>query len=218
MQVTVRIKGLERVRKLLDPKKVDRATVSTLNRVIRSTKTKASTLIRKEKGWKIKKRDFDKRIEIKKARRGDLEAVLSVRRISAATGRRTGKESFALTYFGAKEIRKTASGVLLRQRGRQGLITKKQKRSKRAGGVTVQVLRGGRVAHYPRAFIARMKSGHVGVFRHVTVNGRQKIREIRTISVATMFRGTLPALQAHARERWRKEFPAQLRHQLSKGR
>lgn len=213
MGVSFELEGLERALNLLDPNKVEAAATDSINRVAASTKAKASHIIRNDEGWKIKKRDLDKRLAYTKARKGHLEAVLYPRRVSGKTGRLTGKESFPLTYFGAQEVRKSANQVLMRKRGKEGLVTKRQKRTKLPGGVRVKTQRGENYARYPKAFIARMKSGHVGVFRNVE-GGKWggKIREIRTVGVTTMFANIEPRLEEHAIKRWRKEFPAKLRH------
>lgn len=209
--MTLRLEGLDRLKRRLDPKKVERAAVSAINRAAKSTLSEASNIIRNEKGWKIPKRDLDPRFSIKQARKGELQAVLTPRTTK-------GKASIALTYFGAKEVRRTKAGVLTKQRSKEGgLVAKRQKRTKAPGGVTVQVLKGGKKAHYPKAFIARMRSGHVGVFRRTSElddKGRPKIAEVKVITVKTMFRGIHKQLLEHARKRWRVEIKAQIAHQF----
>ena len=209
MIIKVRVEGIKEALAKLDPKIVEKAAVSTLNEVIKSTRSMASDLIRNERGFNIKKSDFDSRVKMTLAKRGSAQAALSASRISAATGRGTGKDSFALTYFGAKEARRTSDGVIITSRR----IAKKQKRTKLGSGVTVQVKKGGTVARYPRAFIQVMKSGHIGVFRRVegkAKTGKDKIAEIKVITLATMFRGTFPRLAEHAREQFAKRFPSKL--------
>ena len=209
MNITVKVEGIKEALEKFDPKVVGKAAVSTMNEVIKSTRTFASDIIRNERGFKILKSDFDKRVEMKPARMNDLTAVLTVHRISAKFGWRTGKDSFALTYFGAKEARRTSVGVTIKSR--KGI--KKQKRTGMGSGVTVQVLKGGTVARFPHAFIATMKSGHIGVFRRVegkAATGKQKIAERKVITLATMFRGTLPKLREHALQKFKERFPGKL--------
>jgi hypothetical protein len=214
LKLDIKIEGLDKVKKLLDPKKVDKAVVSTLNEVAKSTKTEAWRRIGSAKfggKWKIKQKDLNKRLKIKKARRGDMVAVLTARRIS-------GRDSIPLPYFGAKEIRKLTAGAITTYRSKHGgLAAKRQKRTKAPAGVSVQVQRGGKVARYPGAFIARMKSGHIGVFRSVKDGNRWRIREVKTVSVVSMFAGVTDELIKHARGKWNKRFPSKLEHELKKG-
>ena len=209
MIINVKVEGIKEALTKFDPKVVERAAVSTLNEVIKSTRSLASDLVRNERGWNIKKSDFDSRVKMKLAKRNDAQAALSASRISAATGRGTGKDSFALTYFGAKQVQRTSSGVIIST----SKLAKKQKRSKLGSGVTVNVKKGGTAARFPRAFLATMKSGHTGVFRRVegkASTGRNKIAEIKVVTLATMFRGTFPQLAQHAREQFAKRFPSKL--------
>lgn len=215
MAMTVKLEGLDRLKRRLSSraKEIEAAAVSAINRTAKSTRTEASNLIRNEKGWKIKKADLDKRLSIKQARKGDLQAVLTPQATK-------GKGSIALPYFGAKEVKRTSAGVITTSRSKHGgLVAKRQKRSKATGGIAVQVRKGGKKAHYPKAFIAQMKSGHIGVYRRTgftTSNNRPQIAEVKTISVWTMFRGIHQRLLEHARKRWRVEIAAQLKHQLGK--
>lgn len=214
--MSIELQGLKRVRRMLDRKKVDKAVVPAINKTAKSTLTKASDVIRKEEGWKLKKRDLDKRLAFKKARRNDPVAVLSPRRKSAATGRFTGKDSFSLPFFGAKDVRRGRHGVITTSRSKHGGLVAARRRSGGKGGVTVQVQKGGKKAHWPNAFIAQMPSGHIGAYRRVNEvdsKGRQKIKEVKVVSVATMFGGIRPRLVRHAQRRWRVEFPRALRRQ-----
>ena len=209
MIIYVKVEGIKEALEKFDPKVVSKAAVSTLNEVVKSTRTLASDLVRNKRGFKILKSDFDKRVEIKPARMNDLTAVLTAHRISTSFGWRTGHDSFSLTYFGAKEARRTSKGVTIKSR--KGVKT--QKRTGMGSGVTVQVLKGGTVARFPHAFVATMKSGHIGVFRRVAGKaspGKQKIVEAKVISLVTMFRGTIPQLQAYALQKFKERFLSKL--------
>lgn len=205
MNFHIKIEGVKEAFEKFSPKVVEKATISTLNEVAKSAKTLASTLVRKERGWKISKQDFDDKIKFIAAKRSDTRAILSISRFAGSK-----KASFALPYFGAKEILKyKAGGVRITTRK----LAKKQKRTKSGSGVTVQVKRGGREARFPHGFIAVMKSGHIGAFRRIegkARTGRQKIREIKVITAAEMFAGTINQLKIHASEQFKKRFPSKL--------
>lgn len=199
MQYYVKIVGVEEALKKFSAQKVARVVQSSLNETVKSTMSKASDLIRNEKGWRIKKEDFDRNVRLKLAQMNDLIATLTVVRVSAKTGKATGKTSFPLTYFGAKMGGSTWSAT-----GRRA----------RRAGVTVQVKRGGTTARFPRAFIATMKSGHRGVFRNIggkASTGRDRIREIKVVTIAHMFRGTIKPLKIHARDYFAKRFKSKIK-------
>jgi len=211
MLVKVRIEGIEQIIKKFYSPKVKQAIQSALNETALSTKTLASDLIRNECGFKIKKSDLDKRLELRLARGYNFTAILSAKRISAFSGMRTGHDSFSLTYFGAKEARRFSGGVHIKSR--KGIKT--QKRTRLGSGVTVQVLKGGRTARFPRAFIAKMESGHIGVFRRIEGSkmkskDKAQIREVKVITVASMFSKTLNKLKQHATEYFAKIFQSKL--------
>lgn len=210
MQITVKVEGVEEALEKFNARTVERAMISTLNETVKSTLTLASKLIRNERGFKILKSDFDKRVKIDLARRGSYKAALTASRISASTGRFTGNDSFALPYFGAKEAQRFSGGV--RIKSRKGV--KIQKRTGMGSGVSVQVLRGGRTARFPKAFIATMKSGHIGVFRRIEAQSlkthKTMIREIKVVTLATMFRGTLPRLAEYAQNKFKERFAGKL--------
>lgn len=201
----IKIEGMQRIIDILDPDKFRKALTPSINRALSSTRTEASRLIRKEKGWKIKKKDLDSRISFTKATKSKHHGVLYVND--------GGHNSISLTYFGAKEVRHLKGRVRVQTRH----VGKVQQRTKAKSGVHVQVKRGGKKAHYPNAFIATMKSGHIGVFRNIE-NGKWtgKIREIRTVSPATMFKGIKKFLEKHALKVFIKEFRHNYQRALKK--
>lgn len=226
--LNINISGITNVTKRLDPKLVDRSILLALNRTAKNAKTRASTMIRNDRGFKIKKMDLDKRLDLILAKAGSstkMEATLLARRISAATGGRTGRDSFSLTYFGFKETRKTKSaGVIIKGRGKKGeLKVKRQKSTKALGGVSGQIIKGGPVTRIVGAFIAQMASGHIGVFVNVGKHSasvlkktpgatkKDRIKERRVVSVASMFKGIRNKLKAHVKKQFRKEYVSQLR-------
>lgn len=207
MQVQIKTKNFKKFLKRLDPKKVDKIIQQSLNRAAKSTKTKASTIIRKEKGFRIRKRDVDKKIVVVKTT-GNRHRVV----IYAKTGGKRAN-SFPLTDFGAKEVKQLKGSVkTLNKRttkaGITGLQAKIGKRSRLTGGVWVQVRRNGPKVFYPDSFIAQMKSGHIGVFR---IKEDGSLEERRVISIFTMFRGILKPLSMHGRLTFRKEVVRRIR-------
>ena len=60
-------------------------------------------------------------------------------------------------------------------------------------GVVVQIRRDGKVASFPNAFIAKMKSGHIGVYIRdkkktmVSNNKKQALMELATVSFPSLF-------------------------------
>lgn len=226
MPIELKITGLDRVLSMLDPKKVDKAASMTINRVGSSTRTKASDIIRNDRGFKLKKTTVDKRLVLKKARPNAPAAVLRPKKERAKTGKTrttTNRDSFSLLDFGAKDVRKGRFGVITTSKSKHGgLVAARTKRTRGPGGVKVKVRKSGKVAHFPQAFITQMPSGHSGVFRRLPgtkmrKKKKERISEIRTISVATMFKSIRPKLIVHARNRIDGEFVAALRQVYRKG-
>ncbi len=82
----------------------------------------------------------------------------------------------------------------------------------RGRGVTAKTPAG----RYPRAFIARMKSGRIGVFERKPGAGRLGIYELFGASIAQVFPKHAPAGIERAREQLQKNLAANLRF-LSSG-
>lgn len=210
----VEITGIRDLVKRLDHKKITKAMNRSINRAAKSTKTEASRLIRKDEGWKIKKKDLDPRIKIHLSTEKKLRAVIFAERISTKTGRHTSQGSFSLTYFGAKEVRPLKGRVRIQTRH----VGRTAKRTKVKSGVHVQVKRGGRKAYFSKAFLARMSSGYIGVFRNVE-GGKWggKMHEVKVISAGTMFRKIKPRLEKYASKIVMKELKHNLNRALMRG-
>lgn len=205
--INISLKGFDDVVRALDPKVVERASRAALNRTVRSGKVAASDEIRKE--YNIMKRDLDPRITIRLAGVGVLRAEIEI------SGR-----SMSLSYFGARQI----TGTRVLTRSGKGIKLGKVTRGMRAvgpvpRGVLVQVLKGKETVLHRGAFMAQMKSGHIGVFRR-TGQGRLPIAEKAVKSIATMVQRpeVMGRLLNRIEERWATEFPHQLDYFMGRAR
>lgn len=187
--------------KAIDPKIVRQAARAAIKRTADSAKSTASEEIRKV--YNVKKSDLDPRIKVSPPRSSDLTAVVSI-----------GGKGMSLSYFGAKQI--TRARVLSRK-GKgiaSGKLTKKMKSSGPVpSGVLVQVMKGKNTALLRNAFLAKMKTGHIGVFRRLGKK-RLPVDEKNVISIASMAENAkvMPRVLVKLQERWAKEFPHQLEY------
>lgn len=197
--VKVEIKGLKEAMAMFDPKKVERAAASALKKVAQQARTEASSSIRER--FNLKKGDVDKKIEVKQGRqdRSALTATLYI------TGR-----GISLTYFGAKERR--GPKVI----SRKGIKVLKRQ-PKGAQGVQVKIMKDGKVTSLPNAFIATMKSGHVGVYIRPG-KGRTPIIEKGLVSIPTLFqqKTVMERVEQRINEQWPKVFQQEMNYQLTK--
>jgi hypothetical protein len=162
---------------------------SAMNKMVSQLKSLAVTEI--VAVFNVSPRVLGERLRVFRARMSDLEAELRI----------SGK-SIPLPYFGARQVgRKTVRSG----QSYKGLKTT-QRRSSRtmvgpsfSGGVEVQITRGVTTV-LQSAFLARMKSGHVGVFRRGSgvMKSRAKygynkhsarIKEQAVVSIASMVEG-----------------------------
>lgn len=179
----IELKGLEDVKKLVDPKVYQAAATSTVNKLMDKAKTAA--VKEAVNIWNIKKSDLTAsstgkaRLQVRRATWGDMTATLTI------TGR-----PLSLSLFGAKQV---MGGSYRAKKGdaiSQGRVTATMKK---AGplpqGVLVQ-LKKGKTTLLRNAFMARVKAGdqghHVGVFNRQGVK-RLPILEKRLISIPSMF-------------------------------
>lgn len=152
---------------------VKSAISSAMNKVSAGVKSLASSEIRKT--YNVPKAVLDDRLKLFRARVNDLEAELVF-----------GGRSISLSYFGARQF---AKGRVVTRKGK-GLNTRTVKRSRTFYGVEVEVIRG-KKTQLKSAFLAQMKSGHIGVMRRVggkKMKGKNKqaIAEQAVVSIATM--------------------------------
>lgn len=172
----IQLKGYDELRKLLDPKIVDKAAYRALNKALSKGRTEVSKQIRKK--WNIKKKDLDKKLTIKKANGTHLSGSFMAK-----------SRPISMTYFGAEQFRPYDIVNKKRRdysvtRGGAKMLGVKQAKGK--SGVYFKSLRQGPKTHKPNAFLATTDSGHIGVFERMGKK-RLKVREFNTITVASMF-------------------------------
>ena len=137
---------------------------STLNKVVKSTKSLTSTEIRKV--YNVPKAILDQRLELFTAKISQLEAELVI-----------GGKSVSLSYFNARQF--SGASVITRAK------TATRKRASKFQGVEVEVQRGKRT-QLKSAFMQRFKSGHLGILTR-TSKSRYPVLVKSAVSLATMF-------------------------------
>jgi hypothetical protein len=207
--LNIKVSGIEEAIAACDPRKVQRAAARSLTKVIEQARTTAVNEIANK--YNIKKSEMSKtstgknRLIVKPASMSNLEASLTI------TGR-----PISLSYFGAQQI--TSGSVITR--GKDGLVAKSNKRLKARGplmtGVSVEVFKGKRTT-LRRAFMAKVKSGHIGVFVR---KGKERypILYKSSITIASMVNrdDIKNAIVARINEQWGKTFEHELSYELSK--
>ena len=197
--IRVELIGYEEALGVIDKQLVREAANSALDKVAKSGRTIASEEIRKI--YNIKKRDLDPRIVIRSARFGNLIAEINVK----------GK-GIGLAYFGARQF---AVNKIISQSKKHG----KKETKRRSGsfmGVAVQVT--DHTTMLRSAFLAKVKSGHIGVVQRET-SKRFPLIEKQVISLASMIQNAKvePLILDKVNEQWIKVFPQELRFRLLKG-
>lgn len=160
---------------------------SSLNKVTRSIKTLTSSEIRKI--YNVPAAVLNDRLTVFSARIHNLEAELVV-----------GGRSIPLSYFGMRAASGTRRMSVSLEKGKRGIRGKlKTSTTKRrsAGMVSFEVIKGKRTT-MKSAFVAVMKSGHIGVMQRGKgvikkraqmkgIKHRQALYEHSVISIASMF-------------------------------
>jgi len=220
----IEIKGIKEALGKIDSKKVQRAAVSALRRVAMSGRTEVSSAIRDV--YNIKKRDLDKRISVSPINKYNLSATLRVtgRGKMISEGREKDTVGVSLAYFGAKQIKGTKQMTTVRAHQRTGKLFGKtvktfaipqyQRRIRKGGGVSAKIFTDGDRTLVRGAFLAKMKSGHIGVMRRRTTQRMASqpkkfaIQERRMVSLPTLFHNTdaLDRLRVRVVKQWPKEF------------
>lgn len=179
--LTVKLQGFEEAIRSLDVKTVNQAARIAVREATTAARVEVSNLIRQK--WNIKKRD--------------LEAKFTVRAIGNGLTRELGigGPPIGLAYFGAKEVKETKAGTLVKVRNAKGaLVTRRQKRA-RATGLSVEIVKGRRttVRHawlaFVRKFAGRAKGGETLYGEHGTRVLARVGRNVigpKSISVASM--------------------------------
>lgn len=200
--ISIKLEGFEEAAKLFDPKNVRLAARQTLTRAASSGKKVASEEIRKI--YNVRPSDLNPRIKSYAARMSDLTAEVVI------TGR-----PMSLSYFGAQQI--TRSNVITR--GNEGLVSKSNKRLRSRGplqvGVRVEVRKGNPVV-LRQAFMARMKSGHIGVFYRRTTGRSIYERNVITIPSMVQNAKVMPNVIERIQQSMAVEFPRQLKYYMSR--
>lgn len=165
------LKNYEMFRAMFDPRKVDKAAQMALNSAV--TRGKAEAARQLTARWNLKRADVGRATRVIKASKNAGVATITI------SGR-----PLSLTYFGAQWFRG--------QRVTSRKSSSVRKRPTGRSGVFVDILRGEPTTHKPHAFIATMKSGHIGVFERVPGSrmkskDKEQIIERKTITIASMF-------------------------------
>ena len=203
----IRLEGAEEAFAMCDHRTAQKAVAAALKRTADSGRSIGSDEIRKV--YNVRKSDVDQRIKVKAPQYDNLVAVIEI------SGR-----SMSLSYFGAKQL--TSSQILSRKG--QSITSKKiSNRMRSAGplpqGVMVQIKKGQDTVLLRNAFLAKMRNGHIGVYRRVG-NKRLPIAEKNVISIASMAYNAdvLPSVLDRIRDRWLVEMPRQLDYYMRRGR
>lgn len=183
LKVVLRQADVNRILNGLDRTVRDLATARSraLNRTIQMTKTEASRVIRQELPA-LKKRQVDRYLSVNRASRRNHEARLICR-----------FKPMPLTYFDPQPKRPLHE----------------YKRRKRIKGVSVRVKHGRKTI--PGSFMARMKSGHLGVFRRKG-KPRLPIKALYGPAPYHIFKDHLDHLQDFALEKLEQR----LRHEVGR--
>lgn len=167
---------------------VKAAISSALTKMVKGVKTLVSGEIRAQ--YNVPRAILDERLTLYSARIKDMVAELVV-----------GGRSIPLSYFGMKATRggsRSSVSLVKTARGVRGqLKTQTMKRSAKQS-ITVEVIRGRKTTLAKSAFVAVMKSGHIGVMHRGVgaIKSRSKSRgekykqaiyENSVVSIATMF-------------------------------
>lgn len=205
MQINISLKGVEEALKRLDPKKIQGAVVTSLNRTVASARTEASSILRER--FNVKKRDLDPKLTVMKANASSLSASLTL----------IG-DPISLTKFSPVQVR---GGI--RTFMKQGMAQKKL-RGKAAvgfGGVKTTIIVG-RETLRKRAFMAIGKHGVPLVFERIKGSssserkGKEKLRALKLKRYPSLLKqpDRLARLKARIEEQWKKNFDHELKRRL----
>ena len=190
VNINIKLEGVDRALKMLDPKIVQRAAQRTLERAAKSGKTIISSQIREK--FNIKKADLDRKIKINPPWQGKLQAELIVK-----------GEPISLIYFGPKQMAGNIQTFISKNKG---IAQKQTRRASKFGGVQVRIIRG-KEARLRSAFIARGKGGTPFVFRRVGKK-RLPLRAMKVVTAQSILKqqGNIRAVKQRILEQLKKEF------------
>jgi hypothetical protein len=180
-------------------KAVESAIKSAITKVARSARSLTSAEIRRL--YNVPKAVLDERLEVLRTRVQQLEVELVF-----------GGKSISLSYFGARQY---AVKKMLSRKG-TSLVTKTMKRSRTFQGVSVEIVKGKRT-ELKSAFLARMKSGHIGVMertpgKKMKGKNKQAIRERALFSIAAVV--SKPEIEAKVVQKIDDDLEATFLHEL----
>lgn len=168
---------------------VKAAIRSAMTKMVRGVRTLVSDEIRKK--YNVPRSILNDRLDVFAARVQDMEASLVI-----------GGRSVALSYFGmqaaSKNMRQSVS-IKKTGRGYRGQLKTTTRRTAVDPSVSVEVIKGQRITLKKSAFVAVMKSGHVGIMHRgpgtiksrassKSEKHRQALYENSVVSIATMFK------------------------------
>lgn len=204
MEFKVELVGFKEILDTFDPQKVRAATNRAIKRIGDQTRTQAARMLRTEYNIPYSELTRNLWVDFYTTSTG-AQAVI--------TGRGRG---LALAKFAAKQ-----EGVAVSKKAgfRYTRRSKTEGAGRRGGKVTVEVRSGDRkeVLSQPPAFMAMMKSGHIGVFQRVG-QARYPIRQLFGPGVAAMLgSGTrVQSLTDFVNEKFWPIFKHELAWRLSK--
>lgn len=206
MQITVKLNGLDNVRKKLDPQIARRAIVRSLDRTVSSAKTEASSTLRDK--YNIKKSDLDPKMSVMKASHTNLAAYLTL----------TG-EPISLMRFNPVQVR---GGI--RTFIKQGMAQSRT-RGRATGGVRIEIIKS-KTKTRRRAFMGIGKHGVPLVFERIkgsksperfykSGKPKEKLRALKVVTYPSMLKQ--PQHMSHLKERIIEQWQKNIRHELSEG-
>lgn len=205
--IVVQLMGKKDALDIWAARPVNAAMRSTLRRVAKTAITTASTEIRAV--YNVKKSDLDPRMNL--VLQGNEHALITV------SGR-----GLSLSYFGARQFVVNKTITRSRKGGKAVLAVKTRQRSHAFQGIEVEVIKGQKT-QLRSAFLAQMRSGHIGVMHRWSVakmKGKNKaaIGEKGVVSLSEMIRSTnvQPTILSKVIKDWDSVFQQQLAYQLSK--
>lgn len=206
--VRVELTGRPGALDIWSSKPVNAAMRSTLARVAKTAVSTASAEIRNI--YTIKKSDLDPRMKM--TIQGSEMAMITI----------SGK-GISLSYFKTKQFTVNKTITRSNKGGKAALSTKTRKKSYAFQGVAAEVIKG-TTTQLKSAFMAQMKSGHIGIM-HRWANGKlmkgknkAAIGEKGVVSLAVMITNAKvqPIVLAKVQADWDKVFQQQLDYQLGK--
>lgn len=190
--MSVEVTGIEAARQVLDHKAIERAITSTVNKLTTRAQSAAKKAIRAD--YNIKAKDLTKKgtsnrqgLEVRRAKRGQEEAFL------LGFG-----GPLPLIHFGATPS--TVEKDIMRKRRR---------------GVTVKVKKATGRSRLYHVFVARMPSGHVGLYERKGKT-RNPIEQKYGPGIASMLKSKVPEVRSTVEAAAPGVFAHELEYQIMK--